>query len=71
MKIVTITMASALLMLSAGVLAEVRLASPFADGMVLQRDREVSVWGTADAGEKVRVMFAGNEVTATADEAGL
>ena len=70
MKIVTITMASALLILSAGVLAEVRLASPFADGMVLQRDREVSVWGTADAGEKVRVMFAGNEVTATADEAG-
>ncbi len=50
--------------------AEVRLASPFADGMVLQRDKEVAVWGTADAGEKLKVMFAGNEVTATADADG-
>ena len=49
---------------------EVRLATPFADGMVLQRDREVAVWGTADAGEGVKVMFAGNEVTATADAQG-
>lgn len=51
-------------------MAEVKLASPFADGMVLQRDKEVAVWGTADAGEKVKVMFAGTEVEATADENG-
>ena len=50
--------------------AKVELATPFADGMVLQRDRAVNVWGTADAGEKVTVAFAGNEVSATADAAG-
>jgi len=39
--------------------AKVKLAVPFADGMVLQRDCSVPVWGTAAAGEKVRVAFAG------------
>ncbi len=57
-------------LLASAVFAEVKLAAPFADGMVLQRDRAVAVWGTADAGEKVKVMFAGNEVSATADAAG-
>ncbi|MGN0853957.1 MAG: sialate O-acetylesterase [Kiritimatiellia bacterium] len=57
--------------LAAGVVgAEVRLASPFADGMVLQRDKEVAVWGTAEAGEKVKVSFAGHEVETTADAQG-
>ena len=40
-------------------LAAVQLASPFADGMVLQRDMPVCVWGSAAAGQKVRVEFAG------------
>ena len=38
--------------------AKVKLAVPFADGMVLQREMPVRVWGTADAGEKVNVVFA-------------
>ncbi len=50
--------------------ADVRLAAPFADGMVLQRDREVAVWGTAKAGEKIKVTFAGHTCHATADEKG-
>ena len=37
--------------------AKVQLAAPFADGMVLQREMPVRVWGTADAGEKVQVVF--------------
>ena len=41
--------------------AEVKLASPFADGMVLQRERKVPVWGWADAGEKITVEFAGRK----------
>ena len=40
-------------------LAAVQLASPFADHMVLQRDRKVPVWGLADPHEKVVVEFAG------------
>ena len=50
-------------------LAAVRLASPFTDGAVLQRDMKVPVWGTANAGDPVRVAFAGQvkSVTAGAD----
>ena len=50
--------------------AEVKLATPFADGMVLQRDAKTAVWGTADAGERVTVSFAGQSVSATADAEG-
>ena len=42
-----------------GVRADVKLAAPFNDGMVLQREKPVAVWGTAAAGEKVTVAFAG------------
>lgn len=49
---------------------DVRLDNLFSDNMVLQRDRPVPVWGTADAGEAVTVTFAGQSVTATADKDG-
>ncbi len=49
---------------------EVRPASIFADHMVLQRDRSVPVWGTADSGETVTVSFAGQTKTVTADAKG-
>ncbi|MBR0505644.1 MAG: hypothetical protein IJJ84_09570 [Kiritimatiellae bacterium] len=50
--------------------AAVKFASPFGDGMVLQRGKSVAVWGTADAGEKVNVTFAGQAVSATAGADG-
>ncbi|MBQ7188341.1 MAG: hypothetical protein IJR99_02895 [Kiritimatiellae bacterium] len=50
--------------------AAVKTATPFADNMVLQRDRPVPVWGTASPGEKVTVFFAGQTKTATADAKG-
>ena len=50
--------------------AEVKLASPFTDHMVLQRELPVPVWGTAAPGEKITVEFAGQKQTATADAAG-
>lgn len=46
--------------------ASVETASPFADGMVLQRGMKVPVWGWADPGEKVSVSFAGKTCTAVA-----
>jgi len=46
------------------------LATPFSDNMVLQRDRPVPVWGTAEPGETVTVSFAGQTKTATADAKG-
>ncbi len=51
-------------------LAEVQLASPFTDHMVLQRDLPLPVWGTAAPGEKVTVEFAGQEENTLADAAG-
>jgi len=46
--------------------AKIELATPFSDGMVLQRDREVSVWGKAEPGRKVVVEFGGSEVATIA-----
>jgi sialate O-acetylesterase len=50
------------------VLAEIRLASIFADHIVLQRDRPIQVWGWAEKGEEVTVEFAGHSAKATAGE---
>lgn len=50
--------------------AEVILPDVFGDGMVLQRELPVPIWGTADIGEAVTVLFAEQEHTAIADENG-
>ena len=49
---------------------KVKLATPFGDGMVLQRDMRTAVWGTADPGEDVSVSFAGQKVSAKAGADG-
>jgi sialate O-acetylesterase len=51
-------------------LAEVKLASPFTDHMVFQRDKKVPVWGTADPGENVTVEFAGQKKSVKAGADG-
>lgn len=58
------------LLADTGSAAELKLASVFADRMVLQRDRPVSVWGVAAADEQVTVEFAGQRKTAAADAQG-
>jgi sialate O-acetylesterase len=50
--------------------AELKLASPFGDHMVLQRGKPVPVWGWANPGDSVTVEFAGQKKSATADGAG-
>ena len=50
--------------------AKVRLPAIFSDHLVLQRETVVPVWGQADAGEKVTVVFAGQTKSATADAGG-
>ena len=47
--------------------AELQLNEMFTDNMVLQRNQQVPVWGTADPGAKVTVEFAGQKKTAVAD----
>lgn len=46
--------------------ADVKPNPLFADGAVLQRDREVPVWGTARDGEKVTVEFGDQKLSTTA-----
>ncbi len=58
------------LLATASAFAEVKLASPFTSHMVLQRDAKVPVWGTADAGEKITVVFAGQKISTVADTDG-
>ncbi|MDZ4046811.1 MAG: 9-O-acetylesterase, partial [Pseudoxanthomonas sp.] len=42
----------------------VELPRIFADGMVVQRDQPVRVWGEAAPGARVQVSFAGRDATA-------
>ncbi len=45
-------------------------AAIFGDGMVLQRDRPLEIWGTASKNERVTVEFAGQTRTTNADDDG-
>ena len=45
-------------------------AALFNDNMVLQREKPVAVWGKADPGATVTIVFAGAEAKATADAKG-
>lgn len=56
---ITILVFVALAGLAGTVRADVALATPFRDGAVLQRDKPVTIWGTAVAGEAVKVEFKG------------
>lgn len=56
--------------LASTAVADVELASPFQDHMVLQRDQAIPVWGWADAGERVTVKFRGQDVETVAGADG-
>ena len=46
------------------------IASVFSDHMVLQQGMVVPVWGTGNPGERVTVIFAGQEKSTNADDGG-
>jgi len=50
--------------------AEIQLPPIFSDHMVLQRSREVPIWGTGAPGEEVTVSVAGKSVAAKTGEDG-
>ena len=52
------------------VMAEVRLSKAFTDNAVLQRDIPVAVWGWADVGEEIQVLFDGKVAKTTASRSG-
>ncbi len=60
---------SCLLIVLQTAFCSVRLPKLVSDGMVLQRDTKVKVWGWADANEKITINFIGKtyKTTAAAD----
>ncbi|MFP7654321.1 sialate O-acetylesterase [Chryseobacterium proteolyticum] len=50
--------------------AKVRLPALVSDGMILQRNQDLKIWGYADAGEKITVKFISKTYHATADQNG-
>jgi len=66
-----VPVALAALLFSAGFAsANVTLPKILGDNMVLQRERPVAIWGTADEGDEVTVKFAGQEKHARPDANG-
>jgi sialate O-acetylesterase len=53
-KLLLVTLFACLILPCYGV---VRLPQLVANGMVLQRDAKVKIWGWADAGEKITINF--------------
>ncbi len=59
-----------LVLLSSTSLAELKLPSIIGEGMVLQRDQNVPIWGWDGAGTTVQVSIEGQKVSAKADAEG-
>lgn len=60
-------LASALAFVTLTASADVRLPALFTDGLVLQRGKPITIWGTADADEDVTVRFSGQTKITHAD----
>jgi sialate O-acetylesterase len=52
------------------VFADVTMPKIFGDNMVLQRNKSISIWGWATAGEKVTVQFSKQQKTVVTDPSG-
>ena len=70
MKSLRNTITILLLAISTGCHAVIRVAEVFTSHMVLQQQKPVTVWGTADSGEQVRVTFGGQKAATLADANG-
>jgi sialate O-acetylesterase len=58
------------LTLGSSLQAEVKLAGMFGDNMMLQRDGNAPVWGTADPGDTITLTLQDQKITATAGADG-
>lgn len=58
------------LLLSFTAFSAVKLPSLVSNGMVLQRDTPVKIWGWANPGEKINVTFKGKKIRAVGDSKG-
>ncbi|WP_198661664.1 sialate O-acetylesterase [Lewinella sp. IMCC34183] len=62
--------ASAMLLLCSPLPAQVRLPRLISDGMVLQRDQDLTLWGWASPGERIQIEVAEQRIRTRADENG-
>lgn len=51
-------------------IAEIKLPHIFSDNMIIQRDKPVRIWGSADKNEKIEVSFNGQKKATKANAAG-
>ena len=51
-------------------MSTIKLARIFSDKAVLQRGKDIRIWGFSAAGDKVQVSFAGKAYECVADENG-
>src|SRR5688572_20902438 len=52
------------------VFSQIKLPRLISDGIVLQRDSKINIWGWASANEKVSVLFKGGTYSTQADSKG-
>ena len=55
------------LFVSLSVQAKVTLPAIYSDGMVLQRNQPIHIWGQADPKEKIQILFAEQKQTVKAE----
>ncbi len=56
--------------LSISIFPQLRLANIFGDGMVLQRNDSINIWGWSKSGDKVSVFFQGDEYNTISNNDG-
>jgi len=69
-KILSSAVFGCIFLISQAVFCQVKLPLLVSDGMLLQRDASVKIWGWADAGEKVSITFDGKTYNTAAGEDG-
>lgn len=61
---------SCFFLLATQMFAEVSLPKLLSDGVILQRNKAVTIWGWADVGESITINFLENQQTTIADKEG-
>jgi sialate O-acetylesterase len=69
-RIIIISLCSILLLSAMSLSAAIRLPAIFGDNMVLQRNVKVPIWGWANPGEEVQIIFRSKAFKAVADQNG-
>ena len=70
MKTIKILIIVLFLVQTNAMISQIRLPRLVSDGVVLQRNEKVKIWGWASPKEKVKLLFKSKNYTAKADQNG-